>query len=75
MSELDYLIHQYIAEYIQEHGYSPTKHEIAETLNIDHDTVQQQILSLWNLGYICYPPHLITALYLSRKEPVRMDIS
>ena len=75
MNELDYRIYQYIADYVREHGYTPTRHEIANTLNIDCDSVSQQILRLWNLGYICYPPHVTNTLYLSSKEPVRMNIS
>ena len=68
MNELDYQTYHYIAEYIGQRGYSPLQSEIADALHIDRQAVQEQILRLWNFGYLCHPPHTTGTLYLSTQE-------
>ena len=64
---------RYVAVYVQEHQYPPTKTEIAEAVGYsDHTTVQSAIESLSRRGLMGFTAHKPRAIYLTLEGHARV---
>jgi len=59
-----------IGEYQMQHGYSPSRREIAQALSLSTTPIQENILILVDEGYLTHVPGLSRTLRLTEKGVV-----
>lgn len=69
MTRREWLVYQYIAQYIEQQGYSPLQGEIADAVGIWQQTVAGILQSLQEQGYLHYPANSSRMIHLTHKQP------
>jgi repressor LexA len=55
-------IYQFIVRYREEHGYSPSRNEIAENVNLHPSTVREHLAAMERKGYITWDERVFRSI-------------
>ena len=55
-------IYQFIIQYQGEHGYSPSRNEIAENMNLHPSTVREHLTAMERKGYITWDERVFRSI-------------
>jgi repressor LexA len=60
-------IHQFIVRYQEEHGYSPSRNEIAEYMNLHPSTIREHLAAMERSGYVTWDERVFRSITVTKQ--------